>query len=278
MKNMITLKIAMVLLMFAAISQAREPNSVPTDKIIISGTGDSQELLRVMAKAFMAEHNNCGVEIPDSIGSTGGIKALLRGEANFARVARLLKDDEKKQGLTYHLFAKSPLVFVVNPSVADINNITAEQIIGIYSGKITNWGQLGGAASKIHPVTREITDSSVQILEKTLPGFADVNSQAAAKVIYTTPEMVSVIAEHKGTIGFVPLSMTKGIGLKILKIDGVYPSTESVISGEYKYIASFGIVYKGKLKGFEKKFVEFIYSEDGQKIITDMGSIPAKQE
>lgn len=275
MKKVSIIKIILILFVLLAAAEANEPNAVSVNKTAIGGTGDSQELLRALAGAFEAKNSDCKIEVPDSIGSSGGIKALLRGDTNMARVARELKDEEKAQGLTYQLFAKSPIVFVVNPSIADINGITTEQIIGIYSGKITYWKQLGGGESKIYPITREPTDSSLQVLNKLLTGFEDTNS-TVAKMIYTTPEAVKTLTEHKGTIGFVPLSMTIGTDLRILKIDGVYPSVENVSDGKYKFVTPFGIVYKGELRGLEKSFIEFLYSQDGREIITEMGTVPAK--
>ena len=278
MKKILTLIIMIVLLISLAVVWASEPNkpndsSVP--KIVVSGTGDSQELMRALAKALMGKLGSGEIEVPDSTGSKGGIRAVADGEIDLARVARFLKEDEKKLGLTYQLFAKSPVVFVVNPSVTDINNITTEQLIGIYSGGIKDWSQLGIQAGKIYPITRESGDSSLLVLEEKLPDFAKIKT-SVAKVIYLTPEAVAALTEHKGTIGFVPLSMAVGTKLRVLKVNGVYPSNENVLDGKYEMVVPFGIVYKEQPKGLAKSFVDFLYSEDGQKIITEMGAVPAR--
>jgi phosphate transport system substrate-binding protein len=167
------------------------------------------------------------------------------------------------------------VVFVVHPSVADIDNITTEQLIDIYSGKIKDWSQLGIKAGKIYPIMRESGDSSLSVLEEKLPGFANIKNPAA-KTFYTTPEAVAALADHKGTIGFVPLSMAVGTQLKILKINGVYPSSENVLDGKYEMLVPFGIVYKKQPKGLAKGFIDFLYSKEGQQIITETGAVPAR--
>jgi phosphate transport system substrate-binding protein len=275
MKKILTLIITMVLLISLAAVWASEPNDSSVPKIIVGGTGDSQELMRALAKVLMEKLGSGIIEVPDSIGSKGGIRAVANGEIDLARVARPLKEDEKKPGLTYRLFAKSPVVFVVHPSAADINNITTEQLIGIYSGEIRDWSQLGIQAGKIYPITRESGDSSLLVLNEKLPAFTEIKTPVA-KVIYSTPETVAALMEHKGTIGFVPLAMAVGTKLRILKVNDVYPSSKNVLDGKYEMVIPFGIVYKEQPKGLAKSFVDFLYSEDGRKIITEMGAVPAR--
>ena len=101
------------------------------EKIIIGGTGDSQELLRSLASAFEKSPGGGAIEVPDSIGSGGGIKALIAGKIDLARVARPLKEGEEKLGLVYLSFAMNPVVFVIHPGLTGIDSITTEQIIGI---------------------------------------------------------------------------------------------------------------------------------------------------
>jgi len=278
MRKITVIITALVLLVsFAAAKEKElnEPNTVSAAKIVIGGTGDSQELLRALAAAFMKTQGGCKIEVPDSVGSSKGIKAVTSGQIDLARVARPLKEDEKKLGLTYLLFAKSPIVFAVHPSVEDINNITTEQILGIYSGKITDWSRLGAKAGKIYPLTREASDSSLSVLNIKLPGFADINNPTA-KVVYTTPANVAALEGHQNTIGFVPLSAIVGTQLRILKVNGVYPSVENIHDGKYDIFVFFGIVYKEKPKELARKFIDFIYSKDGRKIITATGAVPAR--
>ena len=263
MGKIFKIMIALVLLMSLAAVNAKEvnePNASSLPKIVVSGTGDSQELLLAIANAMMAKVSGVQIEVPESIGSTAGIKAVIAGKADIARVARPLKEHEKELGLIQQVFANTPVVFATHPDVNGIDNITTEQILGIYSGKITDWSQLGAKPGKIYPLTREQGDSALRVLNEMLPGFADVNNPNA-KVMYLTPETVAALQGHKQTISFVPLSAVVNTNLKILKVNGIEPSIEKVLSGEYKYLIPLGVVYKGQPQGFTKEFIKFLYSE-----------------
>ncbi|MBU0946729.1 MAG: substrate-binding domain-containing protein [Proteobacteria bacterium] len=242
-------------------------------KIIVGGTGDSQHLLSEIAKALEERLGGGEIEVPESIGSGGGIRAVAAGKIDLARVARPLKENETKLGLTYKCFAKSPVVFVIHPSVTGIEDLKSEDIIGIYSGKINVWGQLGGQDQKIYAITREVGDSCRIVLNKRIPGFKDI-TEPTAKVIYNTPEAVATLIRHKKTIGFLPMPMTIGKDLKILTVDGVYPSAENIRSGRYKLVVPFGIVYKGELKGLAQRFVNFLSSTEGKRLIAEYGAVP----
>jgi phosphate transport system substrate-binding protein len=244
-------------------------------KITIAGTGDSEQLLRVLAKSLEEKLKGCKIEVPDSIGSGGGIKALVAGKVDLARVARPLKMNEEKSGLTYKLFAKSPVVFVINPSVTNIDNITTEQIIGIYSGSIINWQELGIQYGKIYPVTRETGDSSLKIINKNISDFEKISTKVA-KTIYNTPQTIDALVRHRNTIGFAPMSAVAGTKLRILKVDGIYPSIENVSNGKYRLVVPLGIVYKEEPAGLTRKFIDFLYSDQGQRIIIENGAVPAK--
>jgi phosphate transport system substrate-binding protein len=243
-------------------------------KIVVGGTGDSQEVLRKVAVALEKKVPDTLIEVPDAVGSMGGIKALLAGKIDLARVARPLKSEEKEQGLNYMLFARSPAVCVVHPSVTDVNNITSEQVVGIYSGRITDWTQLGSATSgKVYAIAREKGDSVFDVLNKFIPGLREI-SEPVAHVAFTTPEAVATLVKHKGTIGFLPLSAAVGTPLRILAFEGIKVTPEAVTGGQYKLVVPYGIVYKETLEGLSKQFVDFLFCPEGRQILTGMGAIP----
>lgn len=244
-------------------------------KIVIAGTGDSQELLRVIARAFEKKLEGGKIEVPDSVGSSGGIRAVINDEADIARVARALKKDEQQAGLNYLLFAEAPVVFAVHPDVTGIDNITTEEIIKIYSGQVKNWNVLGYQVGKIYPINRESGDSCLKVLLAKVPGFADI-PDPIGKIFYSTQEAVDAIAEHKQTIGFLPLPSTIDKNIRILKVDGVYPSVENVQSGKYNLAVPLAAVYKKEPRGLAKKFIEFLFSPEAKEIITAAGSVPVK--
>jgi phosphate transport system substrate-binding protein len=248
-----------------------------TGELVIEGTGDSQALLREIAELFEERYPEVTIQVPDSIGSSGGIKAVGAGKTELGRVARPLKEKERPYGLTYAEFAISPVVLVVHPSVEGVDNLTAEQIVGIYSGAITDWQQLGGAAHKLYPIGRETGDSSRIIMEAHISGFQKIR-ESAAKVYYTTPETIQALVEHEYTIGYVPGAMIHSRNVRIVNIDGVAPSIENIRQNRYKMVTPLGIVYKEPLNPLAKAFVDFLSTPGAHEIIEEYGCLPVKEK
>ncbi len=245
------------------------------EQITVCGTGDNQSLMRNLAAAFEKANPGASVIVPDSIGSGGGIRATAKGKCELARVARGIKEKEKKFGLNYMKFAISAVVFVVHPSVEGVNNLTAEQISGIYSGRYDSWDQLGGPVHKIYPVGREDGDSSRAVLNKRLKGFKDVNAPVS-KTAFTSPENVELLVKNEFTIGYGSMSMFKGREVKTISVDGVGPTVKNITDEAYDITVDYGIVFKGEPGGLTGKFMEYLYTADAAKVILENGSFPAR--
>ncbi len=244
------------------------------ERIVIDGTGDCQALLRILAAAFEKANPGTKIEVPDSVGSSGGIRAAAEGRCDFGRTVRPLKEKEKVYNLIYKPFAISPVVFCVNPNVT-VDGLTKEEVVGIFSGKITLWSELGGEKNKIYIVQREEGDSSRNLLISNIPALKELN-EFAGEVFYSTPEALAVVARYQNTMGYGSLSEAKAANLKIMKLEGVYPSAENVKNGSYKVTTQFALVWKGELKGLAKAFLDFLLSPEGQKIIAENGGVPAR--
>lgn len=258
---------------FLALTDTILRSNYSGQKIVIAGSGDSQYLIKKLSSELTRQLGDVIIDVPDSIGSTGGIKALLEGTADLARTARGLKEEEKKQNLYEKVFALSPVVFVVHPETVDIDNLTFDQIIDIYSGKITNWEQLGGQNAKIYPVTRESGDSSLQALRVSIPGFDQIEN-TVAKVMNTTPKTVTLLEDHSKTIGFLPRSAVDITKLKPLTINGYAPTEENIKGGKYPLAVPFSLVHKDETVSLAKKFLHFLFSPQAKEIILESGTIP----
>lgn len=243
------------------------------ETLVIAGTGDSQAVLRKLALLFMAQNPGVTVEVPDSIGSGGGVKAIKQHKVGLARTARPLKDKEKSADLTEILFAESPVVFVTGPDVA-INDVTSREVLDIYSGKIKNWKELGGPDHKIYPVDREKGDSSRKILKKFLPGFEAIKS--VGKVLYSTPEAAEAIGGNSFTFGFVPLSIALEYKLHVLSLNGVAATAENGRSRRYRLLTPFYLIkskHSGRPAG---RFVDFIFTPGAGELMADGGVFPVR--
>jgi len=242
--------------------------------IEISGSGDSLRLLRRLAAALEEELDGGTIVVPDSIGSTGGIRRLLAGKTDLARISRPLTKEEKQQGIIAVPFALSPIVFVVHPRTAGITNLTSRQLVEIYTGAVTDWSQVGGKPGPIYPVTREPGDSSLRVLTSAIAGFPEKSPMA--KVVYSTSKAAAVLQRFANTIGFLPLSMAPD-DVEVIRIDGILPSPATVAAGAYPLTVPHSIAYQGRLSGLARRFIVFLRSNTAARLMLANGAVPVNR-
>jgi len=242
------------------------------DKVVVQGTGANQDLLRNLAEQFMAINKSIKVEVPDSIGSSGGIKGVIDGKLEIARVSRALKDKEKVEGIKYRKFALCPIVFASNPGVT-IKNLKMEDIINIYNGKIKNWKKLGGPDLEIAVIGREEGDSSRSTIEEVYPEFKKIKYRDDITIVVKDQDMISKLEIKKGAIGFGTLANMKDGKLNVFSVNNLKPGTKN-----YNIINAFAFVYfEKKISANAKKFLDFVYGEKGKEIIKSSFCEPVKE-
>ena len=143
--------IVVILIFFSGCTTTQEKE---TYKLTIPGTGACEVLLKELAKAFNDSNPGYEVIIPESTGSGGGISSTGQDDNVMGRVARKIKEEEKSYGLTYLVFAKDIIIFAVSGDV-DVDNLSTEQVIDIFSGTIVNWNEIGGNDGVINVIIRE---------------------------------------------------------------------------------------------------------------------------
>lgn len=246
---------------------------VTAETLTICGTGDSQKLLRELAMAYEKIHPGTTIAVPDSIGSSGGIKATAAGKCDMGRIARPLKEKEKNYNLQYLQFALSPVVMLANKSVEQVKGLSTEQIIDIYSGRIRFWSQLNGPDEKIYVVNREKGDSSRSVLEEKLAGFTEI-IEPVGQTVYSTPETIEAIGKYSYTIGYSTLSQSvTNSNIFILQLDGIDPTPENIASGIYKLSSPYGLVWKKEAKERIQGFLKFLYTEKAREICRTNGTV-----
>ncbi len=242
-------------------------------RLLVVGSGDSEYLMVALGLEFQKIHPDVVVVVPPSVHTGGGIKAVVEGKADLARISRPLLPHERVKGIRYCFFAKSPVVFVVHPTVKGVENITRKELVGIYQGRIRNWKVLGGPDHKIYVVQREPGDSCRTVLEKDFPELAKV-PEGVAYTAFSTPEALTVIEAHGYTIGYLPMAMARAGNVKVLALNGVKPTLENVASGRYKYYVPLGVAYRDPLSPLARLFLKFLSSPRARRIIEDFGSLP----
>jgi len=247
-------------------------------QVTICGTGDSQELLRQLASAFSAEYPGISVAVPDSIGSSGGIKLTAMGKCDLGRVARPLKKRELQYNLSYEIFAYSPVVFFTNVNVSGIQQLTAEQAAGIFSGRFTRWRDIGGSDEPIYVAHREKGDSSRRVLEQHLPAFAAMKQQTGV-TLYSTQEIVDTVSTHPNTIGYTSFSaIRKNDKVKILAFSEIRPEATALPGSRHALLSPFALVWQDNPPPVAEQFLHFLATPAAHAVIKNYGAMPATAE
>lgn len=187
-------------------------SAAAAETIVIPGSGSSQSMLRELATAFEKKNPGVQIEIPDSIGTGGGMKAAGEGKAVIARVGRKPNDKEAAYGLSFLAFARQPVVFATHPSVK-LKGITRAQSRDLFTGKIASWKEVGGPDLKVRVISRPTSETNFKLLQQTIPEWKDLVVTERSKSAATDQEMVQFIAEYEGAIGFNVVSEVLEKGL-----------------------------------------------------------------
>ncbi len=242
---------------------------VLAEEITVVGSGSGARVIELLGAAFSKANPGVTVSAPPSIGSGGGIKAVGTDQATIGRIARALKPNEKEYGISYLALVKLPIVVFVNKSVG-IKDLSAQKICDIYSGKITNWKEVGGPDADIRVVRREEGDSSLEVLTNSLPGFKDIKITERSKTTLSDPETIELVQSKENTIAFGTYVNAKGVDVNVLTIDGKSPNDSS-----YPYVGTLALIFKEKNKaGVLGKFLDYVKSDSAKAIILEAGAFP----
>jgi phosphate transport system substrate-binding protein len=162
---------------------------------------------------------------------------------------------------------------VTNPA-AGVKNLSKKQIQDIFSGKVTNWKDVGGADQKIVVVNRPRNSGTRAVFTKTLMGGVAISESGLTED--ATGTVVSIVKQTPGTISYAALSGTRGGGLNEISIDGVAPTDDNIVSGKYPVWSYEHMFTMGPPTGELSRFIAFVQSNgdlvrrDGFILIRDM--------
>jgi phosphate transport system substrate-binding protein len=245
-------------------------------KLTLQGSTTILPIAQAAAEAYMEKHPDADIMVRGG-GSGTGIAALIDGATDIANSSRPMKTKEMKQarekgvnpvGTVIALDGIAVIVHKSNP----INDITIDDLKKIYTGKMTNWSSLG-AKGKIVVVSRDAASGTFEVFnEKVLTG-AKLTESALMQA--SNLEIARTVEQTPGGIGYVGLGYISD-KVKVLKVNGVTPSEQTVRNGSYPLARPLYMYTNGAPKGLAKSFIDFILSNEGQKIVRDNGFVPVK--
>ena len=243
-------------------------------KISLNGSTSMEKFVTALGEGFQEKYPNVTVE-PQFTGSSAGVQALIKGSCDIADSSRSLTADEKKKGLVENIVAIDGIAIALNKK-NKVSNVTNKQLADIYTGKITNWKQLGGADEKIVVIGREAASGTRAAFEELLKVE---NKCKYAQELDNTGAVVAKCAATSGAIGYVSLDEVDS-SIKTAKLNNVEAKESTIKDGTYKLQRPFVMATKGAVSKQNKKvqaLFKYINSAEGQKIVKKAGLISAKK-
>lgn len=257
-------------IMILAVSLVSACGSMNKEGIIVAGSTSVQPYAEVLAEEYMILHPGTIIDIQGG-GSSAGIMAAQSGTAAIGMSSRTLSGDETS--LWNVEIARDGLAVVVNPS-NPIQDLTLNQISGIYSAGITNWSQLGGPNAKIHIITREDGSGTRDAFVKLVMGKANITPRAIVQD--SNGAVRQLVADDPDAIGFISLGLVNET-VKAIQLEGVAATRENVINGSYGLSRPFLFLTQGEPTGQAKEFIDFVLSAEGQQILINEGLVPSSE-
>ena len=243
-----------------------------------SGATSFQKLVESAATKFEDAYPDVTVAITGG-GSGQGLSDVKDGKAQIGRSdvfaeEKLEADDAAK--LTDNTVAVVGMGPIVNSSV-DVDGLTTEQLKGIFTGKITDWSEVGGTAGKIQVIerkagsgTRATFEAAVLAGEKAPDDFAPVAEEDSSGTV------VEKIQATEGAISYLAFSYFDDTKFKALKVDGVEPKAENVASGKFNIWAYEHMYTAADADEATQAFIDFMMSDEVQgSLVEEEGFIPA---
>ncbi len=275
MKKVLSLVLVLAIAATALVgcgSKQKSSDTSVTGTVATDGSTSMEKVIGALGEAFMKA--NSGITFTyNPTGSGSGITAVSEGRCDIGLSSRNLKDEEKANGLEQTVLALDGIAVIVNPQ-NKAEDLTLSQIADIYTGKIKNWKEVGGADAEIVLIGREAGSG-------TRDGFETI-TETADKCKYrqeltSTGDVITTVAGNPNAIGYASLAAIKD-SVKALKVDGVTPTEETVKDGSYKVQRPFVLVTKkdAKLSAPAQKFFDYATSAEVKDIISAAGAVSVK--
>ena len=239
--------------------------------ITVAGSTSVEPFAELLAEEYMSRHSESHIYVQGG-GSTAGIEAAITGAANIGMSSRNLTDAEK---ILYAVtIAKDAIAIIVHPT-SPVDNLPLDKIREVFSGKVTNWKELGGPNHPIDIVTREEGSGTRESFQKFVMGKEDIS--LGALVQDSNGSVRQVISSDPNAIGYISLGLVND-QVKALRISDIEPNLNNVYNGKYTLVRPFLFVFSGEPAGEAKSFLEFVLSPQAQKLLLKEGLVPVLEK
>lgn len=254
-----------------------EEKAKDKNKIIIDGSTTVGPIAKAFAEYYMKQNPGVNITVSES-GSGNGAKSLVNGTCDVASMSRFMKDDEVKAAIekgvvpVCHTVAVDGIAVIVHPS-NPIKGLTLAQVRDIYTGKTTNWNQVGGPNANIVVISRDSSSGTYESFETLVMN----KEKMAGSVEYvgSSGAIRQRVQSTQGSIGYVGIGFTDRT-VKTLEIDKIMPTKATVASGRYPIARPLFLFTDGypAMGSHLYNFINLYLTRKGQEMIEAIGFVP----
>ena len=246
-------------------------------EVTVAGSTTCLPIAESVAEEFRAE---TGVNVLVSgLGSSAGNEAVSAGTADIASSSRYLTVEEQQLGLTPVVIAHDGIAVIVNKD-NPIESLSIGQLRAIYSGAVDNWKDVGGADVPIQLVNRDEASGTREAFKSMVMASTEFDRSAA--VLQGTGQVRDVVSRSEGAIGYISMGFVDSkfttTEVKAIKVEGVEPTEETVVSGEYPIARDLYFFVKGEPTEDAQAYIDYMLSPDQDDLVREAGFVPVEHD
>jgi phosphate transport system substrate-binding protein len=262
---------------FCARDGRAEDKTTGKNKIVIDGSTTVGPIAKAFAEYYMKQNPAVNITVSES-GSGNGAKSLINGTCDVASMSRFMKDEEVKAAVdkgvvpVCHTIAVDGIAIITHPS-NPVKGLTVAQVRDIYTGKVTNWNEVGGPNARIVVISRDTNSGTYESFETLV-----MNKQkmaASVEYVGSNGAIRQKVQSTAGAIGYVGLGFADKT-VKTLEIDKIVPTKATVSSGRYPIARPLFLFTNGfpAMGSHLYGFVTMHMTKKGQEMIEAIGFVP----
>lgn len=246
-------------------------------QIKMAGSTTLDPVMNLIIETYSQENPSLSLSY-EALGSTVGIKSLIDGSIDLAGSSRDLKEQEVKEGLVAHVIGLDGIAVIVNID-SGVKDLTTAQIASIFSGKVSNWSEVGGKDLPIILVKRDESSGTYTSFKELVLGKEGYAQKGL--VVNSNGDMMSKVAYTVGSIGYIGMSYVADVDRSkstIVAVNGALPADKTILDGTYPLSRQVYLVTKGKtISPAVQNLLNFVLSPEGQDLVLSAGFFPAPQ-
>lgn len=242
------------------------------EEFSIGGSGAALGTLQHLATEFTARNPDIRITTVSSLGSAGGVSALVAGAIGLAVTSRPLTDSERKLGAVEVEYARTPFVFAVSTK-SKVMAISSAELAAIYANEMTAWADGGRVRVVLRPVSDVDTEMVASISPEIRRALTLAQMRPGVQFSVNDQDAADDLEKIDGAIGPTSLALivSEKPRLRALKLDGKEPTPMNAASGVYPYYKRLFLVTGAKRAAAVERFVAFMQSPAGRKILVSNG-------